>query len=34
MSTRAENLSLSIKNEDAMYEEFRDELDVYSTLNN
>ena len=33
ISTNLENLSLSSKNEDTMYEEFRDELDVYSTLN-
>ena len=29
ISSSLENL---LKNEDAMYEEFRDELDVYSTL--
>ena len=34
MSTSLEDLPLSVTNEDAMYEEFRDELDEYSTLKN
>jgi len=34
MSISLENIPLSVTNEDAMYVEFRDELDVYSTLKN